>query len=292
MKKRKAAQSTIEYILLLTAVVALLIVFLSPTGDFRNMIADGVTNSIEQIQTMTDGTNFLSGVQHGHCGDGFCVPPETLVNCPEDCQPSNTECGNGICEFPPETIFTCPEDCDNSSLDCPFQYSPEDCSAVSGCRWAVWCQEVSGMCTQCSIGQCKPNSWTCDTEESSFSPCDDCGMQACCGQNCYACEYESGSPFCGDGICEFPYENNMNCPEDCDVSQPACNNNGTCDPDENCDNCPDDCSTGCDDPGTVECGVVYYDNCEDYCGIGQACPAPGIGCTMECRTSGCWEDCE
>ena len=145
-------QSAIEYILLVTCIIAVLIAFLAPNGIMSRTIDSGINATVDQIALMTAGTNFESGVQHGHCGDGLCVPPETLVNCPQDCLPSTPVCGDGVCEFPPETIATCPQDCNSSSFNCPFKYTPAACNAELGCRWVVDCQESSGMCTQCSYG--------------------------------------------------------------------------------------------------------------------------------------------
>ncbi len=132
VKFKKDAQSTIEYILLFTAAIALLIVFLSPNGNFRDIISGSITGSVQQIQTMTDGTDFSTGE--------YALPP-------------------------------------------------------------------------------------------------------------------------------------------------ACNNNGTCDSGENCENCSSDCSTGCAPKLSIECGVTYYDNCNNTCGMGRECPDATMKCTgMECET--------
>ncbi len=49
MFKNKKGQSTLEYIILVTAVVAIILVFLGPTGIFRsrlNQTLDSATNSM------------------------------------------------------------------------------------------------------------------------------------------------------------------------------------------------------------------------------------------------------
>ncbi len=53
MLKNKRGQSTLEYIILVTAVVAVLLVFLGPSGIFRSTY-----NST--LNTVTDGMNNMS----------------------------------------------------------------------------------------------------------------------------------------------------------------------------------------------------------------------------------------
>ena len=63
MLKNKRGQSTLEYIILVTAVVAVLLVFLGPGGIFRNtfgntlnVVTDGMTNMSNRIA----GSRFLN----------------------------------------------------------------------------------------------------------------------------------------------------------------------------------------------------------------------------------------
>jgi len=49
-KRKQSGQSTLEYIVLVTGVVAILILFLGPTGPFRKAYND----------TMTQGTNGMT----------------------------------------------------------------------------------------------------------------------------------------------------------------------------------------------------------------------------------------
>lgn len=50
----------------------------------------------------------------------------------------------------------------------------------------------------------------------------------------------SPPPECGDGVCQ-PGESHESCPDDCDNTAVACNNNGTCDSGESTSTCQADC---------------------------------------------------
>ena len=50
--RKKKGQSTIEYIILVAAVIAALLLFLGPTGGFRTAFT----------QTLTDGTNGMTNM--------------------------------------------------------------------------------------------------------------------------------------------------------------------------------------------------------------------------------------
>lgn len=92
-------------------------------------------------------------------------------------------------------------------------------------------------------------------------------------------------PICGDGICEYPltYEN---CPEDC---SPVICGDGVCEYPLNYVNCPQDCSPICGD-GICSPGLTH-ENCpqdcpiQAYCGDGICSPAIGEDCES------CPEDC-
>ncbi len=52
------AQSTFEYILAVSAVIVVLIVFLNPQGPFRNVVENSLNKTVDQINAMTDSFNF------------------------------------------------------------------------------------------------------------------------------------------------------------------------------------------------------------------------------------------
>ena len=59
MLKNNKGQSTLEYIILVTAVVAVLLVFLGPSGIFRttyNTTLDQVTNSMTSMSNRIAGS--------------------------------------------------------------------------------------------------------------------------------------------------------------------------------------------------------------------------------------------
>jgi len=58
MKSLKKAQSTFEYIALVAAVLVVLIVFLNPSGPFRNTVERLLNQSINQISDVTNSLNF------------------------------------------------------------------------------------------------------------------------------------------------------------------------------------------------------------------------------------------
>lgn len=86
----------------------------------------GCGNTICEIDF---GENHITCPGDCLCGDGDCIPPETIDNCALDCRnicgngicevtegesyyfcPADCKCGNGICD-PKESFFTCPVDC-------------------------------------------------------------------------------------------------------------------------------------------------------------------------------------
>ena len=58
MLKSKRAQSTFEYILLVAAVIVVLIVFLNPTGIFRNTVERTLNGTVNQLNDMVNSINF------------------------------------------------------------------------------------------------------------------------------------------------------------------------------------------------------------------------------------------
>ena len=53
-KNRKKGQSTLEYIIMFTGVIAILIVFLSPTGPFRKSTEKTFNQAINGMETMAN----------------------------------------------------------------------------------------------------------------------------------------------------------------------------------------------------------------------------------------------
>ena len=64
MLKNKRGQSTLEYIILVTAVVAVLLVFLGPNGVFRagftNALSSG-TNGMQNMAVRINASRFCQG---------------------------------------------------------------------------------------------------------------------------------------------------------------------------------------------------------------------------------------
>ncbi|MFZ6180576.1 FG-GAP-like repeat-containing protein [Nannocystis pusilla] len=89
---------------------------------------------------------------------------------------------------------------------------------------------------------------------------------------------------CGNGTCDEPGENNMNCPEDCPC-------NGVCDPDEICpEDCPgtdSDSGSVCGD-GTCDAGEVCPEDCGETDGMcdGVCEPTGGETCPQDCGVCG------
>ncbi len=52
-KNRKKGQSTLEYIIMFTGVIAILIVFLSPSGPFRSSLNKTFNQAINGMETMS-----------------------------------------------------------------------------------------------------------------------------------------------------------------------------------------------------------------------------------------------
>jgi hypothetical protein len=58
MNQRKQAQSTMEYILLVGGFIGVVIILLRPNGIFHNSISNQINKAVDQIETMTQHTNF------------------------------------------------------------------------------------------------------------------------------------------------------------------------------------------------------------------------------------------
>jgi hypothetical protein len=122
------------------------------------------------------------------CGDQKCDPDanESCTNCPGDCGPCNSKCGDTICA-PGEDCEKCPEDCGKCTGG----------KAVCGDQ-------------KCEIGKESPTTCKEDCGDGT------CGDGKCWKEkeydNCLAdCSYK-----CGDGVCELPKgEDKETCPADC-----------------------------------------------------------------------------
>ena len=156
-----------------------------------------------------------------------------------------------------------------------------------------WCDE--GYVDDCSgDGDCCPESWIGD----GFVDCED--QTWGCDLTCYDNDGGDCGFVCGDGVCDHEqYENEINCPEDCDCS--ACDLNYTEYGSECCDtawygygiNCITlennynwNCS-GCACPGDEEyfCGDGYCNgdetasNCQEDCDIGPCADGYLLDCS-------------
>jgi len=78
--KNKRGQSTVEYVLLVTAVVAVIIFMITGSkSEFQQKMNDTLTNSIDEIGNMSDRLQ-NSEAATGKVGDG--KPPYTVKVCP------------------------------------------------------------------------------------------------------------------------------------------------------------------------------------------------------------------
>jgi uncharacterized protein (UPF0333 family) len=54
LNRKKKGQSTLEYIILVAGVIAILIVFLGPTGLFRTELNDSLVNATDSMDTLSN----------------------------------------------------------------------------------------------------------------------------------------------------------------------------------------------------------------------------------------------
>lgn len=140
------------------------------------------------------------------CGNGTCGFGEDLMNCPQDCGPPPTICGNNICEG--IEFVTCISDCMPPMICgnniCEIGESPMSCMADCG-----------PMPEVCGDLNCGPG-------EDGFSCPVDCGPppMGCMNPACdgpildAACPSQCGVN-CGDSVCTPMFESDVNCPQDC-----------------------------------------------------------------------------
>ncbi len=107
----------------------------------------------------------------GYCGDGLCAPTESTASCPADC---GTSCGDGVCNGA-EGTADCPADCgtscgdgvcngaenaDSCAADCSLPQDPAFTEAVvqDGGAWQL--KRLSGTATDEATGAARPFSET------------------------------------------------------------------------------------------------------------------------------------
>ena len=235
----KNAQQIIEYILFAAVVIAGIVVFVGPSGPFREALEETINVSVEQIgEEATDLCIDAYCLNLVACGDPLydCTIESNCAACPA-CAPC---CGDGICDPMTESDLTCPTDC-------------VGCSNAT----TAWCQADATRCATCV--NCQPccgdgnadpgeNCFTCPADVSCGAlMCDPNSAMCCdCSSQCGVAGCDVCSPCCGDAICN---EDPLTCPEDCavvcgmptfDCSTPAncldcaacwpCNGNLICEP--------------------------------------------------------------
>ncbi len=186
------------------------------------------------------------------CGDDRCdVPYENHENCPEDCRCSYGEwvdLGCGINGCSPlqrsykrsapgqpgcEDLFRCESDdsciecgnneketgevCDGSDLDGESCLSLGFEGGTLACAADCLSFDETGCC-KCRNNEIEPVCGeVCDGSKLNGKTCADFGFDGGvlrCGSDCQAFD-TTGCYRCGDGVCDSPYENYSNCPEDC-----------------------------------------------------------------------------
>jgi len=148
------------------------------------------------------------------CGDGKCQKDvgENYDTCPDDCSPV---CGNGVCE-PGESYENCPEDCPNPTggggggavPGIPIE--PPKCEpyCINETHLATNGTYVAGKC-EYKIIKC---GIRCEIDHCIEYGCNNNGK---CEPGWGETPENCGDCYCGDGFCYKPYENAINCPQDC-----------------------------------------------------------------------------
>ncbi len=289
----KKAQQAVEYLVLFAVTVTAFVFLMSPGGLVTSAIRKAVDRPFCWIEEK------LGGTCKAMCGNGTCETDglEDCWSCPEDCGYcvafSGAFCGNGVCEITEKPTS----------------------NGFDGC-WAD-----CGVVQSCGDGKCDPseNCYNCyadcptccgDGKCTGYETCDSCPAE--CGSNCSATVYCGNGVcdkpfenvttcnidcpnFCGDGYCDTRWEDSTRCPLDCPL--PATCGNGTCDsPAETCGNCPGDCSPCCGDgtcDGQENCLTCFKDcgACNPKCGngscdAGESCDGRGgtLKCALDCKS--------
>ncbi|MGH7895668.1 MAG: Ig-like domain-containing protein [Candidatus Binatia bacterium] len=225
------------------------------------------------------------------CGDGVvcaaageeCDPPEEdspgcpfARECRSDCTCTPPRCGDGILDPG--------EDCEPPESSCPFATTCTDnCECplpVCGDNICNGSEDGTTCCQDCGGCACFDEGGLCCVGETCATP----GI--CKGALCYPCACdEQCDPVpcpgtCGDGTCNSPGENAVNCAVDCGCAATA-----------------DACTPGSQAPNNgcgCDCDAVLDDfacpDLESVCGYGGNC---GDGkCATGCENStNCTADC-
>jgi len=168
-------------------------------GEFRTE-----NNCYKYPQTYLSAVDCCPGMQTANsiCGDDFQWHPIQIGECQttQDCinkYGSGYVCQNNECVREIECI---------SDFECP--YAGQDfCNAEGGSYFVTRYGCVSGQCGAKDHYQV-----------SCCPPYEGCQEGYICNPNKgYICEKQVGQDIvCGDGICSAPYENEFNCPQDCE----------------------------------------------------------------------------
>lgn len=214
--------------------------------------------------------------------------PTCVPNCYQfNGQESNCN-SNPLCEYDPTMDFCFAKRCEKIT-DSAF------CESVPICRWDYGynvCTQYASECSPAECGNCPEYA---------------CNAFADCSWNDGACE-SLGGTVCGDGVCDYPEEDELSCPIDCECfcgdgyCNPDCESpmscpvdcggdvcgDGICGPTESPASCPSDC-------GGAVCGDGICDEPEeDYINCPVDCPPPVCGNDV-CETGedpeSCPQDC-
>ena len=157
------------------------------------------------------------------CGDSVCDSSlgENNGNCPSDCAPPPSVCGDGVCEN------------DESNINCPYDCSycgDGTCGYYNGVLENIVSCPVD--CSVCGDGLITGNE-QCDGSNLNGQTCVSRGYVggtlACLGgQHPNMCQFDtSGCLFCGNDICD-PGEDSENCEYDCPWTGPRIINMSSC----------------------------------------------------------------
>ena len=285
------------------------------TGD---VIDSGGTAADADGQTAGGDTSAeaIADTEPDPCGDGKCAAPENSITCPIDC-PAPQDCGNELCE-PGEDDSNCAEDCgySNEYMLClqakclgPYKACNLDDNCSSFVECSIDCGGTVKCIELCAVGLAgntlsKAKAVIGCAFDNKCYPID-CGDGACQGpaENGVNCKTDckAGGPICGDSVCAAP-ETHTSCPGDCKTATSDCGN-GECETGESPQSCPKDCQTallsGCDKlcgKKSQEDGKPCY--CDDLCAT-QTPPdccsdkeqfCPKAACTPKCVGKKCGDD--
>ena len=139
------------------------------------------------------------------CGDAICDSSEDCSSCASDCGVCPPVCGDGTCDST-EDCTSCSSDCGACPVEEPESNETEE--NLTGLEGP--CIEHNLLCQGNSVYECISNRYILSRNCREDQVCED-GM----------CKTPVAS--CGDGTCNAPDENSLNCPDDCslEVSGPS-----------------------------------------------------------------------